>query len=105
VFTAFLLLLSLQWHDRREIGSRNATLVVQYVLVFLLTLPTLYAVQDLCNGRASVSVRPSVYPINRQQQQRTATLLLISSVFTCTGALGTPSRTGPLARKYLPGFL
>ena len=27
-----------------------------------------------------------------------------SSVFTCTGALGTPSRTGPLARKYLPGF-
>ena len=27
-----------------------------------------------------------------------------SSVFTCIGALGTPSRTGPLARKYLPGF-
>ena len=27
-----------------------------------------------------------------------------SAVFTCTGALGTPSRTGPLARKYLPGF-
>jgi len=29
---------------------------------------------------------------------------LPSSVFICTGALGTPSRTGPLARKYLPGF-
>ena len=27
-----------------------------------------------------------------------------STVFTCIGALGTPSRTGPLARKYLPGF-
>jgi len=28
-----------------------------------------------------------------------------SSVFTCIGALGTsPNRTGPLARKYLPGF-
>jgi len=28
-----------------------------------------------------------------------------SSAFTCIGALGTPpSRTGPLARKYLPGF-
>ena len=27
-----------------------------------------------------------------------------SSVFTFIGALGTPSRTGPLARKYLPGF-
>jgi len=27
-----------------------------------------------------------------------------SSVFTCIGSLGTPSRTGPLARKYLPGF-
>jgi len=27
-----------------------------------------------------------------------------SSVFTYIGALGTPSRTGPLARKYLPGF-
>ena len=27
-----------------------------------------------------------------------------SSVFTCIGALGTPSRTGPLARKYSPGF-
>ena len=27
-----------------------------------------------------------------------------SSVCTCIGALGTPSRTGPLARKYLPGF-
>jgi len=31
---------------------------------------------------------------------------VISAVFTCIGALGTPSRTGPLARKYLglPGF-
>jgi len=28
----------------------------------------------------------------------------LSSVFTGIGALGTPSRTGPLARKYLPGF-
>ena len=28
-----------------------------------------------------------------------------SDVFTCIGALGTPlSRTGPFARKYLPGF-
>jgi len=27
-----------------------------------------------------------------------------SGIFTCIGALGTPSRTGPLARKYLPGF-
>jgi len=27
-----------------------------------------------------------------------------SAVFTCIGAPGTPSRTGPLARKYLPGF-
>ena len=28
-----------------------------------------------------------------------------SRVFTCIGALGTPpSRTGPLAGKYLPGF-
>jgi len=28
-----------------------------------------------------------------------------SSVFTCIGALGTPpSRTGPIARKYSPGF-
>jgi len=27
-----------------------------------------------------------------------------SAVFTCIGALGTPSRTGALARKYLPGF-
>jgi len=29
-----------------------------------------------------------------------------SSVFTCIGTLGvgTPSRTGPVARKYLPGF-
>ena len=27
-----------------------------------------------------------------------------SAVFTCIGALGNPSRTGPLARKYLPGF-
>ena len=27
-----------------------------------------------------------------------------SAVFTCIRALGTPSRTGPLARKYLPGF-
>ena len=27
-----------------------------------------------------------------------------SAVFTCIGTLGTPSRTGPLARKYLPGF-
>jgi len=31
-------------------------------------------------------------------------LLKSSSVFTCIGALGTPSWTGPLARKYLPGF-
>ena len=29
---------------------------------------------------------------------------LYSAVFTCIGALGTPSRTGPLARKYLPGI-
>jgi len=28
----------------------------------------------------------------------------ISAVFTCIGALGTPSRTGPLARKYLLSF-
>ena len=28
----------------------------------------------------------------------------LSAVFTCIGALDTPSRTGPLARKYLPGF-
>jgi len=28
----------------------------------------------------------------------------VSAVFTCIGALGTRSRTGPLARKYLPGF-
>jgi len=70
VFTAFLLLLSQQWHDRREIGSRNATLVVQYVLVFLLTLPTLYAVQDLCNGRASVSVRPSIPSIDSNSNVR-----------------------------------
>jgi len=28
----------------------------------------------------------------------------LSVVFACIGALGTPSRTGPLARKYLPGF-
>jgi len=27
-----------------------------------------------------------------------------SAVFTCIGALGTPNRTGPLTRKYLPGF-
>jgi len=27
-----------------------------------------------------------------------------SAVFTCVGSLGTPSRTGPLARKYLLGF-
>ena len=27
-----------------------------------------------------------------------------SSVFTCIGALGTPNRTGSLARKYLPVF-
>ena len=27
-----------------------------------------------------------------------------SAVFNCIGALGTPSQTGPLARKYLPGF-
>ena len=27
-----------------------------------------------------------------------------SSVFTCIGALGTPSRTETFARKYLPGF-
>ena len=27
-----------------------------------------------------------------------------SAVFTCIGALGNPSRTGPLARKYLQGF-
>jgi len=33
------------------------------------------------------------------------TELVSSSVFTCIAALGTtPSRTGPLARKYLPGF-
>jgi len=33
------------------------------------------------------------------------TYLLLSSVFTCIGALGTPpNRTGPVARKYLPGF-
>jgi len=30
--------------------------------------------------------------------------LVTSSVFTCIGALGTPSQTGPLARKYLPRF-
>ena len=30
--------------------------------------------------------------------------LIRSAVFTCIGALGNPSRTGPLARKYLPGF-
>ena len=29
---------------------------------------------------------------------------LANAVFTCIGALGTPSRTGPLARKYLPGI-
>jgi len=29
---------------------------------------------------------------------------LLSAVFPCIGALGTPSRTGPLARTYLPGF-
>ena len=27
-----------------------------------------------------------------------------SAVFTCIGALSNPSRTGPLARKYLQGF-
>ena len=32
------------------------------------------------------------------------TTRLFSAVFTCIGALGTPSRTGPLARKYLHGF-
>ena len=30
--------------------------------------------------------------------------LVTNAVFTCIGALGTPSRTGSLARKYLPGF-
>ena len=30
--------------------------------------------------------------------------LVLSAVFTCIGALGTPSLRGPLARKYLPGF-
>jgi len=30
--------------------------------------------------------------------------VILSAVFTCIGALGTPSRTGPLVRKYLPGF-
>jgi len=28
----------------------------------------------------------------------------LQQVFTCIGALGTPSRTGPLARKYLLRF-
>jgi len=29
---------------------------------------------------------------------------LLSAVFTCIWSLGTPSGTGPLTRKYLPGF-
>jgi len=33
-----------------------------------------------------------------------ATEFYTSSVFTCTGAMGTPTRTGPRARKYFPGF-
>jgi len=41
----------------------------------------------LCVYRRTVAIRWALLP-----------------VFTCIGALGTPSRTGPLARKYLPGF-
>jgi len=44
-----------------------------FVLDFLLLL-ALPAQQGLCNGRASV--RPSVCPIDRQQQRRPAGLLL-----------------------------
>ena len=40
----------------------------------LLTLPAQYVEQGLCNGRASV--RPSVRPIDRQQQRWPAALLL-----------------------------
>jgi len=37
-------------------------------------LPAQYAEQGLCNGR--VSVRPSVCPVDRQQQRRAAGLLM-----------------------------
>jgi len=33
-----------------------------------------------------------------------ALVVVDSAVFTCIAALGTSSRTGPLARKYLPSF-
>ena len=40
-----------------------------------------------------------------EHMQTICTLLQTSAVFTCIWALGTPSRTGPLAyRKYLSGF-
>jgi len=45
----------------------------------------------------------AVVPVLHRPTQFTP-ILSISAVFTCIGALDTPSRTGPLARKYLPGF-
>jgi len=65
-----------------------------------------FFVDQICDCRVHV------WPFRRQRntgKYRTATKIqeftgFTSSVFTCNGAVGTPSRTGPLARKYLAGF-
>ena len=57
------------------------------------------------NRLIATDVNRDACNISTANQFILANLLSTSSVFTCIGALGTPfSRTGPLARKYLPGF-
>ena len=45
---------------------------------------------------------PSLYVTRSATSSQCKSVIRTSSVFTCIGALGTPSRTGPLARKYFP---
>ena len=58
-----------------------------------------YYISQCCLSEVT-SASPKPHP----QLSVIPSVRISSAVFTCIGALGTPSRTGPLARRYLPGF-
>jgi len=63
----------------------------------------------ICRSVTSLSAMPARTAVASQTPHAadftsSSSCSVCSAVFTCIGALGTPSRTGPLARKYLPGF-
>jgi len=94
-----------KWAQKRHApcSIRNATCLAVHIFMKASPCPVVDDAPDLLSAYPPLPDActhgigaTGVLGMRRQNQ--------CSAVFTCIGALGTPSRTGPLARKYLPGF-